>query len=34
MGRVDIDVLSGPEKTGVFNPPSLVLAEEGEGFGA
>jgi len=33
VGRVDIDFLSGPEKTGVFNPPSLALAEEKVEFG-
>lgn len=33
IARVDIDFLSGPEKTGEFNPPSLALREEKTGFG-
>lgn len=34
VARVDIDFLSGPEKTGEFNEPSPVLAEEKVEFGA
>ena len=34
IARVDIDFLSGPEKTGVFNAPSLELREEKDEFGA
>ena len=34
VGRVDIDFLSGPERTGVFNAPSLEIAAEKEQFGA
>ena len=34
VGRVDIDFLSGPEKTGVFNAPSLALVAEKQEFGA
>jgi sulfide:quinone oxidoreductase len=34
VGRVDIDFLSGPEKTGVFNPPSIELVREKEEFGS
>ena len=34
IARVDIDFLSGPEKTGVFNAPSLALREEKNVFGS
>ena len=34
VGRVDIDFLSGPAKTGTFNPPSAALAAEKEQFGS
>lgn len=34
IARVDIDFLSGPEKTGEFNPPSLELRNEKEEFGS
>jgi sulfide:quinone oxidoreductase len=34
VGRVDIDFLSGPEKTGVFNAPSLELVAEKKEFGS
>ncbi|MBK5231635.1 MAG: FAD-dependent oxidoreductase [Thermoleophilia bacterium] len=34
VGRVDIDFLSGPEKTGIFNEPSAALAEEKLEFGS
>jgi sulfide:quinone oxidoreductase len=34
IGSVDIDFLSGPEKTGTFNAPSLALRAEKERFGA
>jgi sulfide:quinone oxidoreductase len=34
VGRVDIDFLSGPEKTGVFNAPSEALVAEKEHFGS
>lgn len=34
IARVDIDFLSGPEKTGVFNAPSLDLREEKNEFGS
>lgn len=34
VGRVDIDFLSGPEKTGVFNAPSEALVAEKEQFGS
>jgi sulfide:quinone oxidoreductase len=34
VGRVDIDFLSGPSKTGVFNAPSAALAGEKEQFGS
>ena len=34
VGRVDIDFLSGPSRTGVFNPPSSALAAEKEHFGS
>ena len=34
VGRVDIDFLSGPEKTGTFNPPSEALAVEKGEFGS
>lgn len=34
IARVDIDFLSGPEKTGEFNPPSLELREEKSRFGS
>lgn len=33
VGRVDIDFLSGPERTGVFNPPSQELVDEKTHFG-
>jgi sulfide:quinone oxidoreductase len=34
VGRVDIDFLSGPEKTGVFNAPSTDLVAEKGVFGS
>ena len=34
VARVDIDFLSGPEKTGVWNAPSVELVAEKEHFGA
>lgn len=34
VARVDIDFLSGPEKTGEFNPPSAALTAEKDEFGA
>jgi hypothetical protein len=34
VGRVDIDFLSGPTKTGTFNPPSRALVAEKEHFGS
>jgi sulfide:quinone oxidoreductase len=34
IGRVDIDFLSGPEKTGTFNAPSSALRSEKDEFGA
>ncbi len=34
VGRVDIDFLSGPSKTGVFNAPSVDLVAEKEHFGS
>ena len=34
VARVDIDFLSGPEKTGTFQAPSLELAAEKERFGS
>jgi sulfide:quinone oxidoreductase len=34
VGRVDIDFLSGPERTGTFNPPSTELVAEKERFGS
>jgi sulfide:quinone oxidoreductase len=34
IGSVDIDFLSGPQKTGTFNAPSLALRAEKERFGA
>lgn len=34
VARVDIDFLSGPEKTGEFNPPSAALTAEKEEFGS
>ncbi len=34
IARVDIDFLSGPEKTGEFNAPSHALREEKDEFGA
>ncbi len=34
VGRVDIDFLSGPERTGVFNAPSAELVAEKELFGS
>lgn len=33
IARVDIDFLSGPEKTGEFNAPSVVLRDEKNEFG-
>jgi sulfide:quinone oxidoreductase len=33
IARVDIDFLSGPEKTGEFNAPSLALRDEKNEFG-
>jgi sulfide:quinone oxidoreductase len=34
VGRVDIDFLSGPSKTGVFNAPSADLVAEKDRFGS
>jgi sulfide:quinone oxidoreductase len=34
VGSVDIDFLSGPSKTGTFNPPSTALVSEKEHFGS
>ncbi len=34
VARVDIDFLSGPEKTGIFNPPSEALRAEKDLFGS
>jgi len=34
VGSVDIDFLSGPERTGVFNAPSAALVAEKERFGS
>jgi sulfide:quinone oxidoreductase len=34
VGSVDIDFLSGPERTGVFNPPSRELVASKERFGS
>jgi sulfide:quinone oxidoreductase len=34
VGRVDIDFLSGPAKTGTFNPPSAALVAEKQHFGS
>ncbi len=34
VGRVDIDFLSGPSKTGVFNAPSADLVAEKDEFGS
>jgi sulfide:quinone oxidoreductase len=34
VGRVDIDFLSGPERTGVYRTPSTDLAAEKDDFGA
>jgi sulfide:quinone oxidoreductase len=34
VGRVDIDFLSGPARTGVFNAPSAALVAEKEHFGS
>jgi sulfide:quinone oxidoreductase len=34
VGSVDIDFLSGPERTGTFNPPSAALVAEKEQFGS
>jgi len=34
VGRVDIDSLSGPTKTGSFNAPSAALVAEKEHFGS
>lgn len=34
IARVDIDFLSGPEKTGKFNAPSIALRDEKDNFGS
>jgi sulfide:quinone oxidoreductase len=34
VGGVEIDFLSGPERTGVFRAPSTELVAEKEDFGA
>jgi sulfide:quinone oxidoreductase len=34
VGSVDIDFLSGPTRTGTFNPPSAALVADKERFGA
>jgi sulfide:quinone oxidoreductase len=34
VGRVDIDFLSGPSRTGTYNAPSVALAAEKEQFGS
>ncbi|HRV59804.1 MAG TPA: NAD(P)/FAD-dependent oxidoreductase, partial [Solirubrobacterales bacterium] len=34
IARVDIDFLSGPERTGVFNAPSLELRDQKNQFGS
>jgi sulfide:quinone oxidoreductase len=34
VGSVDIDFLSGPSRTGTFNPPSAALVAEKERFGS
>ena len=34
VGRVDIDFLSGPQRTGVFNEPSATLVAEKQHFGS
>ena len=34
VGRVDIDFLSGPTKTGSFNAPSAAMVAEKEHFGS
>jgi sulfide:quinone oxidoreductase len=34
VGSVDIDFLSGPTRTGTFNPPSAALVAEKERFGS
>jgi sulfide:quinone oxidoreductase len=34
VGSVDIDFLSGPERTGTFNPPSAAKVAEKESFGS
>jgi sulfide:quinone oxidoreductase len=34
VASVDIDFLSGPERTGTFNPPSAALVAEKEEFGS
>jgi sulfide:quinone oxidoreductase len=34
VGSVDIDFLSGPTRTGVFNAPSAALVAEKERFGS
>lgn len=34
VGSVDIDFLSGPERTGTFNAPSAALVEKKEHFGS
>jgi sulfide:quinone oxidoreductase len=34
VGRVDVDFLSGPKPTGVFQEPSDMLVREKEHFGS
>jgi hypothetical protein len=34
VDRVDIDFVSGPTRTGTFNPPSAALVAEKEQFGS
>ena len=34
VGRVDIDFLSGPSRTGIYTPPSAALVAEKEHFGS
>jgi sulfide:quinone oxidoreductase len=34
IGRVDVDFLSGPKPTGVFQEPSVALVSEKREFGA
>ena len=34
VGRVDVDFLSGPEPTGIYNEPSAALVAEKEHFGS